>query len=168
MTLYRYNARERSHRKFNNFGKEKNPNNFKFYAKNMGYAEEYKFIYSYGEIWYECELEVKEINKDDINLFNLSENFKETKAYKKYISDEYNVRLRDYTRFLNEATDNSSRKMWEDNIKELDNLEEELTEKLKKSEFQMLSDFDLQNVLLDELKSLGFNGYETKNEIALF
>lgn len=46
--------------------------------------------------------------------------------------------------------------------------EDELIQLLITSEFQLLSDYDLQNDLISELRSIGYDGYTTNNEIALF
>ncbi len=53
----------------------------------------------------------------------------------------------------------------------LDGLVEEeknITFRLKNSEFQDLSDFDIQNDLISELTDLGYNGYHTNKEVAIF
>jgi len=50
----------------------------------------------------------------------------------------------------------------------LKNSEDELIANLFRNEFQELSDFERQNELVAELKALGFDGYTTKNEIAIF
>jgi 8-oxo-dGTP diphosphatase len=43
-----------------------------------------------------------------------------------------------------------------------------LVHNLKKEEFQQLSDYKIQNDLIKELKGLGYDGYRTKNEIAIW
>ena len=53
-------------------------------------------------------------------------------------------------------------------IEQLKNRENELISNLISNEFQTLSDFDRQNELVAELKTLGFDGYTTNNEIAIF
>lgn len=58
--------------------------------------------------------------------------------------------------------------MWANQIEQLKNREEELISNLFCNEFQPLSDFERQNELVAELKALGFNGYTTNNEIAIF
>jgi hypothetical protein len=167
MKAFRYNAAKRQDRKFNNCGSEKNPNAVKYYATNMDYANNYKYIYATdGSINYECELEVSEIKEN--GLFNMAENFQTLEAYKMFIAKEINAQLSDYTRFMNNATKASERKMWAKQIEMLSARESELVINLKENEFQQLSDFELQNVLVAELKSKGFEGYITKNEIAIF
>lgn len=158
MKAFRYNVEKRSQRDFNNTGREKNPNAIKFYATNMAYAEKYNIEGS--------TLEVVEVSTD--NIFNMSEDFKTLNTYKTYISEKIGTQLRDYTRFMNEAKKVRERKMWERQIAELKNREDELISNLFCTEFQSLSDFDLQNDLVAELKEEGFEGYITKNEIAIF
>lgn len=167
MKGYRYNTNDRSDRKYNNCGMEKNPNAIKFYATNMEYADNYKYIINDdGEQVSECSLEVVEI--DGVNLFNMSEDFKSLTTYQNYISEEIGRQRSDYTEFMNDAKSHKERKMWEDQIAQLDKREESLISTLVHNEFQPLSDFERQNELVDELKSLGFDGYITKNEIAIF
>ena len=76
--------------------------------------------------------------------------------------------MRDYTRFMNEAQNAGERKMWVKAIANLEKREDELISTLKADEFQQLSDFSRQNELVAELKAAGFDGYVTKNEIAIF
>lgn len=167
MKVFRYNSKRRSDRKYNNCGKEKNPNAVKFYALNMNYANNYKFIYNEdGEVITECSLEVVEIKNK--KLFDMTNNFKSLSTYNNYISSEIGSQMRDYTRFMKEANKSSDRKMWEKQIDNLKNREQELILNLFSNEFQILSDFKRQNELVAELKSLGFEGYKTKNEIAIF
>lgn len=58
--------------------------------------------------------------------------------------------------------------MWRENIDGLKDIEKELAANLFANEFQELSDFKYQDILLAELKDAGFVGYFTKNEVALF
>ena len=167
MKGYRYNSEKREDRKFNTCGKEKNPNNIKFYASNLKYAENYKLIYNEdGEVVYECSLEVVDI--ENVNLFDMANNFKSLSTYNNYIASEIDAQMRDYTRFMNNSKKASDRKMWAKQIDDLKNREQELISNLFCNEFQPLSDFERQNELVSELKSLGFDGYTTKNEIAIF
>ena len=167
MKTYRYNSENRSDRKFNNCGKEKNPKSVKFYASNMDYANKYKFIYNEdGEVVAECTLEVVEI--ENSNLFDMANNFKSLNTYNNYIASEIGAQLRDYTHFMYNAKKASDRKMWAKQIDALKNREQELILNLFCNEFQPLSDFERQNELVDELKALGFDGYTTYNEIAIF
>ena len=167
MKAFRYNSENRSDRKFNNCGKEKNPNAVKFYASNMDYANNYKFIYNEdGDIVSECTLEVVEI--ENVNLFDMANNFKSLSTYNNYIASEIGAQMIDYTRFMNNAKKASERKMWANQIEQLKNRENELISNLISNEFQPLSDFDRQNELVAELKILGFDGYTTNNEIAIF
>jgi Txe/YoeB family toxin of Txe-Axe toxin-antitoxin module len=76
--------------------------------------------------------------------------------------------MRDYTRFMNNAKKAKERKMWANQIEQLKNREQELVSNLISNEFQTLSDFERQNELVAELKALGFEGYNTNNEIAIF
>jgi hypothetical protein len=167
MKAFRYNSENRSDRKYNNCGKEKNPNAVKFFALNMDYANNYKFIHNEdGDIVYECVLEVVEI--ENVNLFDMSNDFKSLSTYNNYIASEIGAQMRDYTSFMNNAKKASDRKMWSNQIEQLKNREQELISNLFCNEFQSLSDFERQNELLAELKALGFNGYITNNEIAIF
>jgi hypothetical protein len=167
MKAFRYNSENRADRKYNNCGMEKNPNAVNFYASNMAYADNYKFIYSdAGEIIAECTLEVVEV--ENANPFDMAQNFKLLTTYNNYIAFEIGAQMRDYTRFMNDAKKASERKMWANQIDQLKNREQELISDLFANEFQPLSDFARQNELVAELKSLGFDGYTTKNEIAIF
>ena len=69
---------------------------------------------------------------------------------------------------MNNAKKASERKMWAKHIDDLKDREQELISNLFCNEFQPLSDFERQNELVAELKALGFNGYATSNEIAIF
>lgn len=167
MKAFRYNSENRSDRKYNNCGMEKNPNAVKFYASNMDYANNYKFIYNEdGEVVAECALEIVSI--ENVNLFDMANNFKSLSTYNNYIASEIGAQMRDYTRFMNDAKKASERKMWANQIEQLKNRENELISNLIRIEFQKLSDFERQNELVAELKALGFNGYFTNNEIAIF
>ena len=167
MKAFRYNSENRADRKFNTCEMEKNPNAVKFYASNMAYADNYKYIYSdAGEIVAECTLEVVEV--ENVNLFDMAQNFKSLTTYNNYIASEIGEQMKDYTRFMNNAKKASERKMWTKQIDQLKNREQELISNLFANEFQPLSDFARQNELISELKSFGFNGYTTKNEIAIF
>jgi hypothetical protein len=167
MKAFRYNSENRADRKYNNCGTEKNPNAVKFYASNMAYATNYKFIYSdAGDVVAECSLEVVDVENE--NIFDMAQNFKSLTTYNNYIASEIGVQMRDYNRFMNNAKKASERKMWANQIDQLKNREQELISNLFANEFQPLSDFARQNELVAELKSLGFDGYTTKNEIAIF
>lgn len=166
MKVFRYNSKKRSDRKYNNCGKEKNPNALKFYAKNLKYADRYKFIFNEdGEVIYKCNLEVIEI--ENLNLFNMTKNFKSLATYQSYIASEIGTQLLDYKSFMNNAKKLSERKMWANQINGLKNREQELIRNLFCNEFQPLSDFEIQNELVFELKKLGFQGYITNNEIVV-
>lgn len=167
MKAFRYNSENRADRRYNTCGMEKNPNAVKFYASNMNYANNYKFIYNEdGEVVAECSLEVVDI--EGVNLFDMANNFKSLSTYNNYIASEIGAQFRDYTRFMNNAKKTSERKMWANQIEQLKNRENELISNLISNEFQTLSDFDRQNELVAELKTLGFDGYTTNNEIAIF
>jgi len=167
MKAFRYNSENRTDRKYNNCGMEKNPNSIKFYASNMAYADNYKFIYSdAGDIVAECSLGVVEV--ENVNLFDMAQNFKSLTTYNNYVASEIGAQMRDYTRFMNNAKKTSERKMWANQIDQLKSREHELISNLFSNEFQPLSDFERQNELVAELKALGFYGYTTKNEIAIF
>lgn len=167
MKGFRYNAQERADRAFNNCGREKNPNALKFYASNMAYADNYKYVYmADGDVAYECSLEVVDINTD--NLFDMSANYTQLATYNNYINALIEVQRNDYTNFLNNAKKASDKKLWASMLSGLDNKKNELTSTLVATEFQALSDFEIQDELVAELKGLGFEGYTTKNEIVIF
>lgn len=169
MRLYRYNSKNRKDRKFNRTGIEKNPNSIKYYATNLEYAENYRYVYfENGDINYECELEVIEIN--DLNLFDMNNNYSMLKSYKTYINDQINKMRPTYESILSSMKKKKDIKMWSKKVDDLNNgnTELELIKGLIYHEFQSLSDFDYQNILVSELKEIGFNGYITKNEVAIF
>ena len=77
MKAFRYNSENRSDRKYNNCGKEKNPNAVKFYASNMDYANNYKFIYNEDGDVIAITPTLKslyELNEEDIVLVDLEGN----------------------------------------------------------------------------------------------
>ena len=140
MKVYRYNAKNRTDRSYNNCSSEKNPNQIKFYATNLDYAERYRYIMNEdGDVIYECELQIDELK--GVNLFDMNENFLSLKSYKKYIESKISKELNDYTHFMNNAKDSKTRKMWENAIEDLKNRENEIIVFLKNTEFQPLSDF---------------------------
>lgn len=167
MKAYRYNTNKRQDRRFNTCGAEKNPLAIKFYASNMTYADSYKFVFTCGgEVDYECELEVVEIN--NVNLFNMDANFNTLTTYRNYVNELIGKQLAHYTEMVNKAKTNKDRKFWLGFISDLTKNENSIAASLRGQEFQDLSDFDMQLHLVAELKLLGFSGYATKNEIAIF
>lgn len=167
MKAFRYNAERRDDRVFNTCGREKNPNALNFYASNMAYAENYKYVYTTdGDVAYECSLEVVDV--DTTTLFDMTSNYAQLATYNNFIEESIAVQRKDYTDFLNKATKKSDKQLWTSMLAGLDNKKVELTATLVSQEFQGLSDFERQNELVAELKSLGFNGYTTKNEIVTF
>lgn len=168
MKLFRYNAQKRTDRRFNTTGKEKNPNRVKFFARSLDYAKKYEAIYNKdGDVLYKCELEIVEF-ADDAKLFDMVKLYHTTRAYKVYVSKSVNQQLTDYSRFLLEAKTKKDKKFWQAQIDNLKKREQELVAGLFSNEFQMLSDYELQNVLVAELKEEGFTGYFTNNEVAIF
>lgn len=168
MKVYRYNARKRTDRRFNTTGREKNPNAVKFYAKSLEAAKKYEPIYNRkGEVLYNAELEIVEL-KEDIKLFDMVKLYATTKAYKAFISKEINRQLSDYTSFLLNAKTKKDKKLWQNAIDNLQNRESELVINLFANDFQQLSDFENQDILLEELKEEGYEGYFTDNEVAIF
>ena len=169
-TVYRYNTINRADRDYNNTGVEKNPNAIRFYAKSREYADSYKDIYSEdGEFIYQCELQIEEV--DTSNLFDMNENFKELATYKNFINMRISVMRTGYKRELERAESKKDKRDVELFQGFLDGLVEEeknIISRLKSSEFQSLSDFDIQNDLISELTDLGYNGYHTNKEIAIF
>ena len=166
MKGYRYNAKQRTDRKFNTTGREKNPNNVRFFARTLEAAEPYRIIYDEdGFELYECELQVEEIEG---NFFDMEANFRSLDTYKNYINAEIGMQLRDYTEFRNSAKTAKEKKHWDKMKAELDNRENELISSLQHTNFQALSDFEYQNTLIAELTAAGFDGYITRDEIAIF
>lgn len=169
-TVYRYNTINRADRDYNNTGVEKNPNAIRFYAKTLEYANSYKDVYNKeGEFIYQCELQIEEV--DTSNLFDMNENFEELKTYKNFIESQISTMRNGYKRELERAKANNNKRDVELFQGFLDGLVEEeknIISRLKSSEFQSLSDFDLQNDLVAELTGLGYNGYHTNKEIAIF
>lgn len=166
-TAYRYNAKDRKDRDFNNCSREKNPNAVRFYATNLEYAEGYKYVYNRaGEVVYECELEV--VSVDTAKCFDMNANFRSLTTYQNYIQENIDKMVANYTALLNAAKTQKDRTLWMSSIEEAKNFEQEQMFYFVKNEFQFLSDFERQNELIAELTALGFNGYFTKNEIALF
>lgn len=166
MKAYRYNAKNRKDRHFNNCGIEKNPNAVRFYASDLAYASKYQFINDEdGNVVYECELEVTEINA---NLFDMAAGYTSLAAYRQLVDGQIGKMMADYTKFRDTAKTAKERKMFQGFIDGLANEEASIVRGLIEREFQDLSDFELQNTLVAELKAMGFEGYFTKNEIALF
>ena len=166
MKVYRYNTKQRTDRKFNTSGREKNPNNIRFFVRSLEAAEEYRYVYSEdGDIIYECELQVEEVEG---NFFDMEANFRSLDTYKNYINAEVGIQRRDYTEFLNNAKTQKQKKHWEAQIANLANRESELVDRLKAFNFQFLSDGEIQHDLISELKGKGFDGYITRDEVAIF
>lgn len=167
MKAYRYNALNRHDRQFNTTGREKNPNQMRFYAKSLEYADKYRVIYNdQGEELYQCELEIVELS-NALNLFDMEKHYITLDTYRLYIDAQIGKQRKDYTEYLNKAKTKSDRTLWADQLSQLDNREAELLSTLQMMHFQQLSDFEWQNILIAELKSLRFDGYHTHKEIAL-
>ena len=167
MQAYRYNTKYREDRKFNLTGREKNPNRVKFYSSNLLYAERYKYVYyPDGDINYECELEIKEI--DSVRLFDMQKDFASLKAYKAFVRDQIEIQHKDFTLFLEKSKTTKDINFWQNEIEKLQSKETEIIKYLIDNEFQSLSDFEYQNILVKELKQMGLDGYFTKNEVAIF
>ena len=165
-TVYRYNPKSRNHRHFNRLGKEKNPKKIKFYARSLNYANRYKNIVDKdGDVVYEADLEVENIHA---NLFDMDKDYKSLKTYKYYIKNQIDAQKKDYKYYLENSKTVKDKKFWTAQINGLKNRESELIKFLIHSEFQSLSDFNMQNKLIPEVKKLGYEGYFTKNEIAIF
>ena len=166
MKVYRYNTKQRTDRKYNTSGREKNPNNIRFFARSLEAAEPYRIIRDdAGFELYECELQVEEVEG---NFFDMEANFRNLDTYKNYINAEVGMQLRDYTEFLNNAKTAKDKNHWNKMIAELTGRENELIATLQKTNFQFLSHGENQNTLIAELKAAGFDGYITRDEIAIF
>lgn len=164
----RYDVPNREMRTYNTTGKEKNPNKISFYAKNEETANKYKTLFD--DEGYELDIPTKRTDADlEGRFFDMENEYKNTAAYSDYVEKEFTKMHNDYEKFKNEAKTKKQKKMWENNIKELEqNFENEAFLGLKGREFQDLSDFERQNILLKELTDAGYDGYETANEIAVF
>lgn len=169
MKVYRYNAKNREDRRYNCTGREKNPNNVQFYATSLEAVKPYKYVYDAdGDVDYECELEIREI---EANLFDMENNSQNLTTYRKYVDSKIGTMRSDYEFYLNqaiEAKDKKRIKMYKGFIFDLDNEEINLIKILKSENFQGLSDYELQNDLIAELRTLGFEGYITNEEVAIF
>lgn len=169
MKLYRYNTKKRTDRKFNTTGNEKNPGKVEFFSKSLEYAIKYKYTYTpEGDVNYECELEVIEI--DGLKLFDLENNFKDLKTYRSFMDNELGTMLKDFNKMLLDAKKQKEKKRIKGLIEKIESGEEEKEKViwLKNHGFQFLSDFEWQLQLISELKKMGFDGYETKEEVAIF
>jgi glycerophosphoryl diester phosphodiesterase len=167
MQVFRYNARQRQDRKFNTCGREKNPLQVRFYATNMAYAERYQFVCNDdGEVIYECDLEVSDINTT--NLFDMASNYASLATFRNFVTESNAVMLKDYAEYLDAAKTVKERKMWAKQIAELESNDAYYIQQLRQQEFQQLSDFERQCELVAELKAMGFDGYFTDNEVAVF
>jgi len=167
MQVFRYNAEQRADRKFNTTGREKNPNGVKFYARNVVYAEKYKSVFDEdGYKLYDCKLEVSEVEG---KFFNMESGFEMLATFAKYVATEIDAQLNDYNRYLAAATKKADKQLWGRQIADVKaNRKNELAQALISNEFQQLSDFELQNDLIAELRAMGFDGYITANEVAIF
>lgn len=166
MKVYRYNTKKRTDRKFNTTGREKNPNNVRFFARSLESAEPYRIVRDEdGYEIYECELQVEEVEG---NFFDMEANFRSLETYKQYINAEVGMQLRDYTEFRNNAKTAKDKKHWDKMIDELTGRENELVFSLQYTNFQALSDFEYQSTLIAELTAAGFDGYITRDEVAIF
>lgn len=166
MKAYRYNSKRREDRKFNRTGREKNPNNVKFYATSLKNAESYKEVYmNSGELDYVCDLEVVEI---EANLFDMESGFESLEVYKLRKEENYNQMLNGYKEALNNAKTKKEKGYMIKAIEGLNDHSSYFSSQVKRTHFQMLSDFHYQDILIKELKEKGFNGYICEKEIALF
>lgn len=166
MKVYRYNAKKREDRAFNNTGKEKNPNNISFYANSLDYAKKYETIFDKdGEVIYKCTLEEKEI--DTTNLFDMASNYKSLNTFNNFMNKEVEGLRKHYTVCI-EMAKAKNKKLFVNFLKNVENEAKDIENRLINQEFQSLSDFETQNELINELKSLGYNGYITKNETVIF
>ena len=166
MKVFRYNT-NRTNRKFNTTGREKNPNAVNFYAKSIKEAEKYRYTYNEdGDIIGECSLETTTV---DGNFFDMAANFATLDTYQMYVASIIEPQKKDYERFLAESTTAKERKMWEKNIAELKQSGiQDINRSLEMMEYQQLSDYGIQNNLIAELRAMGFDGYTTNNEVAVF
>lgn len=182
-TVYRYNSKRREDRAYNTTGKEKNPNAVRFYARSLEFAEPYRVIYNKeGFELYEAELETTEV---DINsLFDMEANFRSLSTYNAYIENNREQQLKDYTSHL-ENWKHSERpngkkitqkerqrniELFEGFIAECksEDFHKGFDSGLMHSQFQSLSDFEYQDQLIAELRGLGYEGYFTTKEVAIF
>ena len=167
MKAYRYNCTDRNLRGFNNCGKEKNPNAIKFYASNLDYAKKYDTIYDADGYEVEkCTLEVVEL--PSLNLFDMVANHESLSTYQSYRAEKKSIFTSEFEYHVANAKNAKQRKMFANTLANIDAFTEQQMDVVRKGEFQSLSDFEIQNDLVAELKSIGFDGYFTNNEIAIF
>lgn len=164
MKAYRYEARNRADRKFNTCGREKNPNAVKFFASNLEYAQNYRFATcaETGER-YECQLIEAEIA---VNLFDMQSGFRTLKAFAAFKAEQERISVENAKMLIKWEKKASERKKLQNIIENGVDLKVDAI--VACNEFQDLSDFEFQNILVAELKEMGFDGYYTKNEIAIF
>ncbi|MFV0468661.1 MAG: hypothetical protein ACK5MK_07015 [Dysgonomonas sp.] len=134
----------------------------------MEYAENYKYLYNKkGDIIEECTLEVDEI--DESQLFDMQANYIMLDAFKNYISETVASEYQSYLNHAENADTRSKRKMFLNFAnKTLKMRAKELEFYISKRQFQDISDFENQHRLVAEIKALGFSGYQTEKEVAIF
>jgi hypothetical protein len=169
MKVFRYEAKNRTDRKYNNCGREKNPMQLKFWASNLDYAKKYQFIKdASGDVVYECELVTAEISAD-VKLFDMEVNFTTLKVYQDEVATQVASLRNIWAKEIEAAKTAKNRKFYQ---AKFDGVELDVITSLNRSlnmlDFQTLSDFENQFVLVAELKARGFDGYKTKNEVVIF
>jgi hypothetical protein len=164
MTVYRYNCKNRQDRHFNTTGREKNPNMVKFYATSLEHADGYKYIYNRaGEVIYECELETADLS--GVKLFDMEANAPQLITYKNYITEKADEQRPMILKLISEEKRKNQRAYFEQSLA---NLEKDLHQTLVMHQFQFLSNYERQTELINELRALGFGGYFTTKEVAVF
>jgi len=164
MKVYRYNCKDRLDRHFNTTGREKNPNMVKFYATSLENAEGYKYIYNRaGEVIYECQLETEDVS--GIKLFDMEANAAQLTTYKNYITEKADEQRPMILKLISEEKRKSQRAYFEQSLA---SLEQDIHQTLVMHQFQFLSNYERQTELINELRALGFEGYFTTKEVAVF
>lgn len=177
-TAIRYDVPDRTMRKFNTTGREKNPLRVEFWARNEKTADNYKDVYDIDGF------NLSELNKDNPNFqttrtdgkisgkfLNLPEGYKKTKAYKDLENEWKRAYFRDAMSESMSKVGNtkknqqSASKLFHSNMA---NLDKDISYNMLADDYASLSNFDRQNILAEELKDNGFDGYVTENEIAVF
>jgi hypothetical protein len=168
MTLYRYNAKNRTDRKFNNCENEKNPLGVKFYATSLEYANCYKTAVDANGCHYTCELEVTELGEE--NLFDIESGFAGLSTYATYVKNYIETRHKDFNWHIKMSKSKNDIKLFEGFVANLYNgtEEKEIQKQLHENQFQQLSDFCTQLLLVQELREMGYTGYFTSKEVAIF
>src|SRR5690554_2679504 len=101
-------------------------------------------------------------------LFDMTSNFERLKTFAQWLDNEVRVAKTGYEVLLSRATTKRDQELWTRELSKIDEYRSSRIRQLKLNEFQYLSDFDYQNALIAELTAMGYKGYFTEREIAIF